>query len=134
MEDETLLVEPQDSRRTFKLMIVDDSSTMRSFIESSHNNDALEVVGSAGDGHAAIELFKTADPDIVTMDLTMPRMDGIECITQLVALKPSVRILVISALNDKDTAVEAMQRGANGFLTKPFTEYQLQEALSTLLK
>jgi two-component system chemotaxis response regulator CheY len=116
------------------MMIVDDSSTMRSFIESSHNIDALEVVGVASDGYAALELFGTADPDIVTMDLTMPRMGGIECISKLVALKPSVRILVISALADKDTAVEALQQGANGFLTKPFTELQLQQAISTLLK
>jgi two-component system chemotaxis response regulator CheY len=115
-------------------MIVDDSSTMRTFIESSHHIDALELVGAAGDGVEALEVFKEVDPDIVTMDITMPMMDGIECIRQLVALKPSVRILVISALSDKDTAVEAMQKGANGFLNKPFTEYQLHAAISALLK
>jgi two-component system chemotaxis response regulator CheY len=123
----------QGRRRTYKLMIVDDSSTMRSIIQSSHNIDQLKLVGSAGNGRDAVELFKKADPDIVTMDLTMPLMDGIECITRLVAMKPSVRILVISALADRDTAVEAMQKGANGFLTKPFTEFQLQEAISALL-
>lgn len=124
---------PQDPKRMLKLMIVDDSTTMRSFIEASHNVDRLMLVGTAGDGVAALELFKSTDPDIVTMDLTMPRMDGIECITRLVALKPSVRILVISALADKETALEAMQKGANGFLTKPFTEYQLHEAISALI-
>jgi two-component system, chemotaxis family, chemotaxis protein CheY len=121
-------------RRTYRLMVVDDSITMRTFIESSHNIEELELVGMAGDGEAAIEVFKKVDPDIVTMDLTMPRMDGIECITKLVALKPTVRILVISALADSETAVEAMQKGANGFLTKPFTEFQLQEAITTLLR
>jgi two-component system chemotaxis response regulator CheY len=68
------------------------------------------------------------------MDLTMPQMDGIECIEKLVELKPAVRILVISALSDKATAVDAMEKGANGFLNKPFTDRQLNEALAELIK
>lgn len=125
---------PEARKRTYKLMIVDDSSTMRNLIESSHNIEDLELVGTASNGVEAVALFKKVDPDIVTMDLTMPLMGGIQCIRRLVALKPRVRILVISAIADKETAVEAMQKGANGFLTKPFTEHQLQEAISTLLK
>jgi two-component system chemotaxis response regulator CheY len=134
MVETSLQDEQQEPTRNYKLMIVDDSRTMRSFIESSHNIEDLELVGTAGDGYEAVELFKQVDPDIVTMDLTMPKMDGIECITQLVALKPSVRILVISALSDKETALEAMQKGANGYLTKPCTEHQLHEAIVSLLK
>lgn len=135
MERETLRHnEAYEPKRTYRLMIVDDSRTMRTFIESSHNNEALRLVGQAGDGCTAIELFKEVNPDIVTMDVTMPCMDGLECITKLIALKPTVRILVISALADKETAVEAMQKGANGFLVKPFTEFQLQEAISALLR
>jgi two-component system chemotaxis response regulator CheY len=68
------------------------------------------------------------------MDLTMPQMDGIECIEKIVQLKPEVRILVISALADKATAVDAMEKGANGFLNKPFTDRQLNEALAELLR
>jgi two-component system chemotaxis response regulator CheY len=121
-------------RRTYKLMIVDDSNIMRRRIERSHHLEELYLVGTAGDGLEALELFKRTDPDLVTMDLTMPQMDGIQCIAQLVALKPSVRILVISALADKATAVEAMEKGANGFLNKPFTDRQLHEAIADLLK
>ena len=90
-------------------------------------------MGTAGNGLDAIELFKRSDPDVVTMDLTMPQMDGIECISRLVSMKPAVRILVISALADKATAVEAMEKGANGFLNKPFTDRQLNEAIAELL-
>ena len=82
----------------------------------------------------ALELFRRTDPDLVTMDLTMPQMDGIECISRLVALKPAVRILVISALADKATAIEAMEKGANGFLHKPFTDRQLNEAIAELIR
>ena len=121
-------------KRSFKLMIVDDSNIMRRRIERSQQFDELELIGTAGNGVEAIELFKKADPDVVTMDLTMPQMDGIECISQLVALKPAVRILVISALADKATAVEAMEKGANGFLNKPFTDRQLNEAIAELIR
>jgi two-component system chemotaxis response regulator CheY len=121
-------------RRTLKLMIVDDSNIMRRRIERSQQFEELELVGTAGNGEEALELFKRTDPDVVTMDLTMPRMDGIECIGRLVALKPAIRILVVSALADKATAVEAMERGANGFLNKPFTDRQLNEAIAELVR
>ncbi|HKT74807.1 MAG TPA: response regulator [Steroidobacteraceae bacterium] len=121
-------------RRSFKLLIVDDSNIMRRRIERSQQFDELELVGTAGNGLEALEIFRKTDPDVVTMDLTMPQMDGIECISQLVALKPAVRILVISALADKATAVEAMEKGANGFLNKPFTDRQLNEAIADLIR
>ena len=121
------------SRRSLKLLIVDDSNIMRRRIERSQQFEELQVVGTAGNGVEALEMFHKTDPDMVTMDLTMPQMDGIECISKLVQLKPAVRILVISALADKATAVEAMERGANGFLNKPFTDRQLNEAIAELM-
>ena len=123
-----------NGKRAFKLMIVDDSNIMRRRIERSQQFEELQLVGTAGNGVDAIELFKRTDPDVVTMDLTMPRMDGIECIGRLVALKPEVRILVVSALADKATAVEAMEKGANGFLNKPLTDRQLNEAIAELMR
>ena len=123
-----------NAKRPMKLMIVDDSNIMRRRIERSQQFEQLHLVGTAGNGVEAIELFKRTDPDVVTMDLTMPRMDGIECIGRLVELKPEVRILVISALADKATAVEAMEKGANGFLNKPFTDRQLNEAIAELMR
>ena len=117
-----------------KLMIVDDSNVMRRKIERSHQCARLQFVGSAGNGKQAVELFRRTGPDVVTMDITMPEMDGIECVEQLVAMNPDVLILVISALADKATAIEAMKRGANGFLCKPFTDRQLTDALDELLR
>ena len=123
-----------NGKRYYKLLIVDDSNIMRRRIERSQQFEELRLVGTAANGIEALELFKKTDPDVVTMDITMPQMDGIECIGQLVALKPAVRILVISALADKATAVEAMERGANGFLNKPFTDRQLNEAIAELMR
>jgi two-component system chemotaxis response regulator CheY len=118
---------------TLKLMIVDDSNIIRRRIERSQQIARLQVVGAASNGREAVELFRRTQPDVVTMDLTMPEMDGVECVGQLVAMKSDVLILVVSALADKATAVEAIARGANGFLCKPFTDRQLNDALADLL-
>lgn len=119
--------------RPLKLLIVDDSNVIRRRIERSQQVDRLEVVGLACNGLEALELFRQTDPDVVTMDITMPQMDGIECVARLVEMKPHVLILVVSALADKATAVEAMEKGANGFLNKPFTDRQLNDALEQLI-
>jgi len=116
-----------------KLMIVDDSNVMRRKIERSHQCARLQFVGSAGNGKQAVELFRRTEADVVTMDITMPEMDGIDCVEQLVGIKPEVLILIVSALADKATAIEAIKRGANGFLCKPFTDRQLTDALDELL-
>jgi two-component system chemotaxis response regulator CheY len=116
-----------------KMLIVDDSNVIRRRIERCQQIEHLQVVGLAANGVEAIEVFRRTDPDVVTMDITMPQMDGIECVEQLVAIKPHVLILIISALADKATAVEAMEKGANGFLNKPFSDRQLNEALQELI-
>jgi two-component system chemotaxis response regulator CheY len=121
------------ANRIMKLMIVDDSNIIRRRIERSQQIARMEVVGAACNGVEAIDLARRTEPDVVTMDLTMPEMDGIECVRELVAMNPRVLILVVSALADKATAVEAIEQGANGFLCKPFTDRQLNEALEELL-
>jgi two-component system chemotaxis response regulator CheY len=79
-----------------------------------------------------VRLCAQHQPDLVTLDLTMPEMDGIDCVEELVRIKPDIRVLVVSALSDKATALEAIKRGANGFLFKPFTDDQLVHALKEL--
>ena len=116
------------------MLIVDDSNIIRRRIERSTHLDGLTIVGTAKDGAEAIRAFKIKRPDVVTMDLTMPEMNGIECIEQIVSVKPDVLILVISALADKATAIEALKKGANGFLCKPFTDKELNAALAELLR
>lgn len=116
-----------------KLMIVDDSRIIRRKIARCLGDHRLEVIGRASNGAEAIRIFQETQPDVVTMDLTMPEMDGIECVEKLVTMDPTVRILVVSALADKATAIEALKKGANGFLCKPFTDYELSLALAELL-
>jgi two-component system chemotaxis response regulator CheY len=120
-----------------KLMIVDDSNIIRSRISRIMTDPRLppiEIVGTAGNGAEALALFTATHPEIVTMDLTMPEMDGVECTTLLVESDPEVKILIVSALSDKATAIEALKKGANGFLYKPFTDDELVNALLELIK
>lgn len=116
-----------------KLLIVDDSNIIRRRIERGVNISALTVIGTAANGVEAVKLFKQHKPDVVTMDLTMPEMDGLEAVSALLALDPEVDILVVSALADKTTAIDAIRRGAKGFICKPFTDKELNDALMELL-
>ncbi|MFO1401043.1 MAG: response regulator [Steroidobacteraceae bacterium] len=117
-----------------RLMIVDDSNVIRRRIERAHDLPFVEFVGAARNGREALDLHSRAHPTIVTMDLTMPEMDGNECVAELVKRDPDIRILVISALADKATAIDALEKGASGFLCKPFTDRQLNDALRKLIE
>ncbi|MDR0770954.1 MAG: response regulator [Burkholderiales bacterium] len=115
-----------------RLLIVDDSSIIRSRIARIMNDPRLPtlmIVGMARNGAEALELFSQSHPELVTMDLTMPEMDGVECTEAMTNLNPEAHILVVSALSDKATAIKALKKGAKGFLYKPFTDEQLIGAL-----
>ncbi|WP_027010190.1 response regulator [Conchiformibius kuhniae] len=117
-----------------KLMIVDDSNIIRNRIERSMEGMQIEVVATASNGEEAVELFMQHRPDLITMDLTMPKVDGLECIKRIRALSSDVSILVVSALSDRQTGLRALQYGARGFICKPFTEEQLILAFTKLLQ
>lgn len=118
----------------YRLMIVDDSMIIRNKISRMPKQDRFVVVCKAENGMQAVELCKKHMPDIVTMDLTMPQMDGLSCIEKLVKIKPDIQILVVSALADKATGIKALELGANGFLNKPFTDDELFAALTDLME
>lgn len=115
-----------------KLLTVDDSSIVRSMIISHLVARGITEVIEAPNGLRALELFRKHQPQLVTMDITMPEMDGLTCITEIVAESPDARILVISALGDEETAMEAVERGASGYVCKPFTAEELAVAFQEL--
>lgn len=116
-----------------KLLIVDDSNVIRSRIERIYDGDQnVQIMGKASNGHEAVEFINNERPDIVTMDLTMPEMDGISCISEIMAVDKTIKVLVVSALSDKATGIEALSKGARGFLCKPFTDIELKQALEKL--
>lgn len=115
-----------------RMLIVDDSNMIRSRISRVVQNGGLSnisLVGLARNGAEALRIARTTLPEVVTMDLTMPEMDGVECITQMLRILPRTSILVVSALSDKSTAIQALKLGARGFVAKPFTDDELKIAL-----
>ncbi|MDK4680872.1 response regulator [Kingella negevensis] len=119
----------------YRLMIVDDSNVIRNRIERglAGSDIQFEVVATASNGNEAVEQFRKTRPQFVTMDITMPGMDGLECVQSLMTLDPNVNILVISALSDEYTGLLALSYGARGFLNKPFRDEELAEALQQLV-
>jgi len=87
------------------------------------------LFGLARNGREAVRIARVSRPDVVTMDLTMPEMDGVETIRELMRMPDPPNILVVSALNDKSTAITALRMGARGFINKPFTDDELRLAL-----
>lgn len=120
-----------------RLLVVDDSNMIRSRISRAVQAGALpglSVVGVARNGAEALRVARATQPDLVTMDLTMPEMDGVECIGEMLRMLPRARILVVSALSDKSTAIQALRLGARGFLAKPFSDEELKLALLEVME
>lgn len=115
------------------LMIVDDSNIIRNRIERTFQESDIKIVAQATNGRDAVDKFLQFKPELITMDLTMPEMDGLECIQKIVAYGTGVSILVVSALSDKETALQALRYGARGFVCKPFSEEELNNALHRLV-
>ena len=112
-----------------RLMIVDDSYFMRNRIKLLVEELPLEIVAEAANGIEAVEKFREVRPEIVTMDITMPGMNGLECIKDMMSVDPGIRILVVSGLASKIAAIMAIEYGAKDFLKKPFTDEQLKKSL-----
>ena len=112
------------------LLIVDDSTIIRGAIEDWIEDLGLEVVGRAADGRQAVQMAAELRPDIITLDISMPEMDGLTAMDHILDAHPAARIVVVSALAGKETALAAMKKGAVSFLVKPFTRLELHEVLS----
>lgn len=118
------------------MMIVDDSMIIRNRIARLVAGPALphiNIAGLAANGEMAVELARDSRPDLITMDLTMPLLDGEACIERIIDFLPETKILVVSALADKATALRAIKKGASGFLHKPFTDEELLDSLLELI-
>ncbi len=117
-----------------KLLIVDDSMIVRSVIERNTGHVAIKESFQADNGVTALQLYSEHLPELITMDLTMPHLDGLACLREIQAMGRSPSVLVISALNSHQTAMQAVANGACGFLVKPFTPLELVDAIEQLVQ
>jgi len=111
------------------VLITDDTAFMRMTLRNVIQKNGFTVVGEAADGEEDVNKYKELRPDLVTMDITMPKMDGITAIKEIVKFDPNARIIVCSAMGQKPMVIEALNAGARDFLVKPFDAQRVVEAL-----
>ncbi|NMB19315.1 MAG: response regulator [Firmicutes bacterium] len=111
------------------VLITDDTAFMRMTLKNVIEKNGYNVVGEAGDGEEAVALYRELKPDMVTMDITMPKMDGITAIKEIMKIDPGAKIIVCSAMGQKPMVIEALSAGAKDFLVKPFDAERVVESL-----
>ena len=116
-----------------KVLIVDDAAFMRMMIKDILEKNGYEVCGEAPNGLVAVELYNKEKPAIVTMDITMPDMDGIEAVKSIRATNPDAKIIMCSAMGQQSMVMDAIKAGAKDFIVKPFQADRVLEAVKKVL-
>jgi len=115
-----------------KILIVDDAAFMRISIKNMLTKNGYEVVGEAENGAVGVEMYKELQPDIVTMDITMPEMSGLDALKEIMKQDPQAKIVMVSAMGQEAMVREAIVSGAKGFIVKPFKEDGIIAAMKKL--
>lgn len=116
-----------------RALVCDDSLLMRKLVIDSLTEDGWTIVGEAQNGQEAVDLYKELSPDVVTMDIVMPEHDGVYGLSHIIAHDPEAKVVVVSALNQTTLVAEAVRKGAQDFIVKPFLPEHLQETMRRLV-
>ncbi len=116
-----------------KIMIVDDARFMRVMLKDILSKEEYEVVAQLENGIQAMEQYKELKPDLVIMDITMPQMDGISALKEIREIDPEAKVIMCSAMAQKNKVKEALKMGAKDFIVKPFQKEQLLKAVRKCL-
>lgn len=117
-----------------RILVTDDAAFMRMQLKDMLTKLGHEVVGEAENGQVAIERYESLRPDLVTMDITMPEMNGIDAVKAIKKDHPEARIIMCSAMGQSSMVLEAIQSGASDFLVKPFTKERIEETLTKMFQ
>ena len=115
------------------MLSVDDSRTSRKILKGILESEGYEVVGEATNGQEGYERYVELKPDVVTMDITMPVLDGIEALKKIKGEYPDAKVVMVTAAGQKTKMVEAVQNGANEFVSKPFEAEQLKKIIDKVV-
>jgi len=119
-----------------KVLVVDDALFMRKMLSDILKKEGIEVCGEAENGKEAIDKYQQLKPDLVTMDIVMPKMeeiDGVAAVKEIMKTDPQAKIIMVSAMGQHSLVVEAIQAGAKDFVTKPFQPSRVIEAIKRVL-
>ncbi|MBP8785744.1 MAG: response regulator [Synergistaceae bacterium] len=117
----------------FRVLIVDDAAFMRMMLRDILSKNGFEIVGEAENGKIAVQMYEELKPDVVTMDITMPEMDGIAAVKEIKTTYPDAKVVMVSAMGQQAMVIEAIRSGAADFIVKPFQPDRVLEALGKAL-
>lgn len=115
-----------------RVLVVDDAAFMRISIKTMLEKNGFQIVGEAENGRVGLKKFLELAPDVVTLDITMPEMDGLQALKEMKKINPSVSVLMVSAMGQEILVRDAILSGAKGFVVKPFQEEALLKAMAKL--
>src|SRR3954470_4523188 len=113
-----------------RVLVVDDAAFMRKMVTDALTKGGHEVVGEAGNGAEAVTQFQALRPDAMTLDITMPEKDGLAALKEIIALDPSAKVIMCSALGQESKVLESIKLGARDFVVKPFQAERVNEAVA----
>ncbi|MFS0782145.1 response regulator [Bacillus sp. 1P06AnD] len=116
-----------------RILIVDDAKFMRLTLSNILSKANHEIIGEAENGRQAVDLYREYQPDLVTMDITMPEMSGLKAVVEIKREFPDAKIVMCSAMGQQKMVVEAIEAGAKDFIVKPFDENAILEAVKRVL-
>lgn len=116
-----------------KILIVDDAAFMRMMLKNMIVQAGHEVIGEAENGAVAVEKYQELKPDLVTMDITMPEMDGITALKKIRLQDLNAKVIMCSAMGQQTMVIDAITAGAKDFIVKPFQQDRVQEAIQKVL-
>lgn len=118
----------------YKFVVVDDAVFMRTLLRRIlEENEEFEVVGEGSNGYEAIEQATIFKPDIMTLDITMPDMDGIKAVKEVLKVSPDTKVIMVSAMGQQSMVIEAIKLGARDFVIKPFDRTRVEQAVKNVL-
>jgi len=118
---------------SIKIMVVDDAVFMRSMIRDIFAHDPFVISGEAENGVEAVRLYRELRPDLTTMDIVMPQMDGLTALREILKLDPSAKVVMCSALGQESLIAEAIEAGARDFIVKPFQPSRVLKVVQSVL-
>ncbi|MBN2258965.1 MAG: response regulator [Clostridiales bacterium] len=116
-----------------RILVVDDAVFMRMMLKDILEKNGFEVAGEAANGLEAIEVYKETKPDLVTMDVTMPELDGLGALKEIIKINSSAKVIMCSAMGQQGMVMDAIKAGAKDFIVKPFNGDRVVEALNKVL-
>ncbi len=116
-----------------KILIVDDSRTSRKMLRNILESNGHEIVDEAVNGQDGVQKFQALKPDVVTLDITMPIVDGVEALKMIKALDGNSKVIMVTAAGQKNKMIDCIKAGANEFLTKPFDQQEIIDVIAKMV-